>query len=41
MELITIGGIVYKSSKNQLVRKSYGVISKLQFFFNFSYSIHM
>lgn len=24
MELITIGGIVYKSSKNQLVRRSYG-----------------
>nr|XP_031846177.1 zinc finger CCCH domain-containing protein 3 [Nomia melanderi] len=28
MELITIGGIVYKSSKNQLVRKSYGVKKK-------------
>ncbi|XP_054001486.1 zinc finger CCCH domain-containing protein 3 [Hylaeus anthracinus] len=27
-ELITIGGIVYKSSKNQLVRKSYGVKRK-------------
>ncbi|KZC10596.1 hypothetical protein WN55_00348, partial [Dufourea novaeangliae] len=25
MELITIGGIVYKSSKNQLVRKSYAI----------------
>lgn len=29
MELITIGGIVYKSSKNHLVRNSYGVKSKL------------
>nr|XP_033331625.1 zinc finger CCCH domain-containing protein 3 isoform X1 [Megalopta genalis] len=28
MELITIGGIVYKSSKNQLVRKSYGIKKK-------------
>ncbi|KAK9301528.1 hypothetical protein QLX08_006150 [Tetragonisca angustula] len=28
MELITIGGIVYKSSKNHLVRKSYGVKKK-------------
>ncbi|XP_076647200.1 zinc finger CCCH domain-containing protein 3 [Halictus rubicundus] len=28
MELITIGGIVYKSSKNQLVRKSYAVKKK-------------
>ncbi|XP_076626074.1 zinc finger CCCH domain-containing protein 3 [Colletes latitarsis] len=27
-ELITIGGVVYKSSKNQLVRKSYGVKRK-------------
>ncbi|KAF3430151.1 hypothetical protein E2986_06504 [Frieseomelitta varia] len=30
MELITIGGIVYKSSKNHLVRKSYGVKSKVK-----------
>lgn len=29
MELITIEGIVYKSSKNHLVRNSYGVKSKL------------
>lgn len=28
MELITIGGIVYKCSKNHLVRKSYGIKSK-------------
>ncbi|CAK9813211.1 Zinc finger CCCH domain-containing protein 3, partial [Anthophora plagiata] len=28
MELITIGGIVYKSSKNHLVRKSYGIKKK-------------
>ncbi|XP_076303420.1 zinc finger CCCH domain-containing protein 3 isoform X2 [Lasioglossum baleicum] len=28
MELITIAGIVYKSSKNQLVRKSYGAKKK-------------
>ncbi|XP_076246213.1 zinc finger CCCH domain-containing protein 3 isoform X2 [Calliopsis andreniformis] len=27
-ELITIGGIIYKSSRNQLVRKSYGLIRK-------------
>lgn len=31
MELITIGGVVYKSSKNQLVRNSYGIKSKLYF----------
>ncbi|XP_034194064.1 zinc finger CCCH domain-containing protein 3 [Osmia lignaria lignaria] len=28
MELITIGGVVYKSSKNQLVRNSYGIKRK-------------